>query len=299
MWANFFLATRPKFLSASVLPVLLGTVFGVVAGAEFDGLAFALALGVIVLVHAGVNVLNDVYDDISGNDGANEAPMSPYSGGSRVIQDGILEQGAMMRLGLALLGFGIVVGFVLAAQKGGEVVAFGLIGVALGVFYSAPPVWLSARGLGEVAVGLGLGVLPVMGAAWLQTGSLDGGAFWLSLPVSFWIANVLLINEVPDAPADASVGRKTLVVRLGRKGTAVLYGILNLASVLAVALATVAGGLPLWGVVGPVLLLGLAFLGWRGIGSDERAPLRRGIVATLALHGLGILWLIGVVGLSG
>jgi len=167
--------------------------------------------------------------------------------------------------------------------------------VALGVFYSAPPVWLSARGLGEAAVAAGFGLLPVTGAAWVQSGTLDGGAVLLSVPVGLWIANVLLINEVPDMRADASVGRRTLAVLLGRRGAALLYAVSGLGAVAAVAVAAALGIVPVWTVAGPVLLLALGRNGFKGILSDDRDALRRGIEATLAQHVLGTIWLTLVV----
>ena len=165
------LAPRPMFYPASVCPVLLGTVWGLRASGELDAVAFALALAAIVFVHAGVNVLNDVYDDISGTDARNTGYIHPFTGGSRFIQDGAIGRGTMRRYGLLLLAAAGIVGIALAALKGALVIALGLIGAGLGVAYSVTPLQLSARGLGECAVGIGFGVLPVMGAAWLQSGA--------------------------------------------------------------------------------------------------------------------------------
>jgi 1,4-dihydroxy-2-naphthoate octaprenyltransferase len=154
---------------------------------------------------------------------------------------------------------------------------------------------LSARGLGEAAVGLGFGILPVTGAAWLQSGSLGVGALLLSLPVSLWVANILLVNEVPDAEADGATGRRTLVVRLGPRGTWRVYLVLNGLAVGCVMLSIAAGLLPVAAIAAP-LALGLASIpAARGIGrtDDRRLALTRSIKITLAIHGAGTLWLAG------
>ena len=103
------------FYPASVCPVLLGTVWGLRASGELDAVAFALALAAIVFVHAGVNVLNDVYDDISGTDARNTGYIYPFTGGSRFIQDGAIGRGTMRRYGLLLLAAAGIVGIALAA----------------------------------------------------------------------------------------------------------------------------------------------------------------------------------------
>lgn len=290
-----FLATRPMFFPASVLPVLLGTGWGYRVSGQLDLGSFGLALAAMVCVHAGVNVINDVYDDICGTDRVNPERISPYTGGSRFIQNGTMTTSQMTGWAVILFAIAVVIGAILFAAKGVGVVLFGLTGATLGVLYSMPPMRLSARGLGEAAVGLGFGILPVTGAAWLQSGSLGVGALLLSLPVSLWVANILLVNEVPDAEADGATGRRTLVVRLGPRGTWRVYLVLNGLAVGCVMLSIAAGLLPVAAIAAP-LALGLASIpAARGIGrtDDRRLALTRSIKITLAIHGAGTLWLAG------
>lgn len=278
------------FFTASVLPVTVGTVAGARHAEMFEAGAFALALAATVCVHAAVNVYNDVCDSRSGGDQANRDRIHPFTGGSRFIQNGVLGEDEMARLAHALLGLGMLLGVALVALKGPVVLAFGAIGIGLGVLYSLPPAHLAGRGLGEIAVGIGFGVLPVVGAAWLQAGAQVPLALLLSLPLGCWIAAVLIANEVPDAAADEGAGKRTLVVRLGPRRTGFLY-----AGVQAAATALLAGGagfgvLPAWGLAVPVVLLGLAGVAAKGLGGS-RAELARAIKLTLAIHLAGGLWL--------
>ena len=293
-----FFATRPMFLTASILPVLLGSVWGWKIAGGFDGAAFVLALLSTALVHAGANVLNDVYDDAIGSDRLNTGRIYPYTGGSRFIQNRVLSAQEMRTLGIGLLMAGFAIGLPLIALKGVAVLGFGLIGLLLAVAYSKPPLRLSDRGMGEIAVGIAFGVLPVCGSAWLQAGAVDLNTFLLSLPVSCWVTNILLINEIPDAEADAIAGRRNWVVRFGTGTAGAVFLVLNGSAAAAALWLAVFGPVSGLIAVGPLLLLGLAWKASRLL-AGPTADRLSAIKSTLAIHAIGSLWLIGVVLLSG
>lgn len=288
-----FHATRPKFFPASVLPVLVGTAWGAYVSASLDAYVFILALLATMCVHAASNVLNDVGDEIIGTDARNDKRVYPYTGGSRFIQMGILSKSRMAQLGVSLLVIATLAGVALFIEKGPIVLVFGIVGIALCVLYSLGPVKLSALGLGETAVAVGLGVLPVTGAAWLQDGSIDLPLILFSLPVSAWVAAILLINEVPDIEADGATGKNTLPVRLGLAGTARLYLAIQLSAAIFVAVLTAQGHLPL---LSPLVPLGLLVLAWKAgsairIGIADREKMTQAIEATLGIHTIGCIWL--------
>jgi 1,4-dihydroxy-2-naphthoate octaprenyltransferase len=284
------------FFPASVLPVLLGTAWGYRVGGQLDLAALILAPGAVVFLHAGANIVNDVCDDRGGTDRINRGCISPYTGGSRVIQNGLITVNQMLVWGFVLLALATSLGLALFAAKGPGVLVFGALGLALGILYSVPPIQLNACGLGEAAVGLAFGVLPVIGAAWLQSGALDLGSLLLSLPVGLWVANILLVNEVPDIDADAATGKRTLAVVLGPAGTGRLYLLSNGLAVVLVVKMSAAGLLPPAGVVGPLLLGVAALPAARCLSQvgDRRPALLRAIKLTLAIHAAGTLWLAGM-----
>jgi 1,4-dihydroxy-2-naphthoate octaprenyltransferase len=294
---RLFHATRPKFFPASVLPVIAGTAWGAHVSTGFDSYVFVLALLATVCVHAASNVLNDVGDEMVGTDRVNDKRIYPYTGGSRFIQMGILSQSVMARLGAGLLVFAALLGLALFLEKGPVILLFGLAGVALGVLYSLGPVKLSSLGIGEIAVAVAFGVLPVSGAAWLQGAAIDSALILYSLPVSAWVFAILFINEVPDMEADGSTGKNTLPVRLGLSGSARLYFVVNGGAAIVVLYMTMQKMLPL---LAPLVPLALLLLAWRATtairgGVKDRVAMTQAIEATLGIHTIGCLWLVGCV----
>ena len=292
---RLFNAMRPKFFPASVLPVLAGSAWGFMVAGQFDLSAFVLALLATVCVHAGADVLNDVGDDAGGTDRQNEDRIYPYTGGSRFIQAGIMSANGMARLGVSLLAVAAIAGLILLLSKGAMVLWFGIAGLLLAVLYSLGPVRLASIGLGEISVGVAFGVLPVTGAAWLQSGSLSVEVLLFSIPVSVWVTAILLINEVPDIAADGATGKRTLPVRFDLGGTSVIYFLLHAAGVAALVALALRGGFPAWAMIVPVLLLALAWQAARAIrtGIADRPAMTRAIEMTLGIHTIGSIWLAG------
>ena len=205
-------ATRPAFLSVTLVAVCIGLAAAVHDHA-FRSTTLALMTLLFALVgHAGANVINDYYDARSGCDAANSDRIAPFTGGSRFIQNGILSERATGIYGYTLLALVIPAGLWLISQSGTLLLGIGLIGLASGWAYSAPPLKLQSRGLGEIAIMLAW-LAVVIGSAYVQSQSLDASALYAGLAYAPLVANVLFVNQVPDRIADAQVGKNTLIVR--------------------------------------------------------------------------------------
>jgi len=169
-----------------------------------------------------------------------------------------------------------------------------VLGIVTGFTYSAPPLKLASRGLGELAVAFGFGVITVTGAAWLQQGVITAPAIWLGIATGFWVTNILLINEVPDANADARAGKHTLVVRFGFTPAAYFYTLNTILAALFVYLSVRASILPVWSLILPVtsVLIGIycsyVIQQW----PSRRDLMHIGIKLTLSIHAINCLWLI-------
>lgn len=207
-------ATRPAFLSVTLVGVLLGLATAAHAQTFRSIPLAATTLLFALLAQAGANVINDYYDARSGCDAANVDRIAPFTGGSRFIQDGLLSEAQTRLFGYTLLLLVIPAGVWLVAQSGLTLLWIGLIGLFCSWAYSAPPLKLQSRGLGEVAITLAW-LMTVIGSAYVQSQSLNATVIYAGLAYAPLVANVLFVNQVPDRIADASVGKNTLIVRFG------------------------------------------------------------------------------------
>ena len=209
--------TRAPFFASLVTSVLVGTTLAWHKGSFHWGY-FLLTLIGIVCINAGMNMSNDYFDHLSGNDEVNQE-LTPFSGGSRTIQEGILSAKQVLMWSLLFFLVGIVIGLYLAFARGWLVLWLGLTGVSIAFFSSAPPFRLNylGHGLGELATGIGTGPLIVLGSHYVQSQRTTYEALWASILMGLLGAALIWINEFPDYEADRAVGKKTLVVLLGRQ----------------------------------------------------------------------------------
>jgi 1,4-dihydroxy-2-naphthoate octaprenyltransferase len=244
-------AIRAPFLTATIIPIVLGAVIGWAEINTFYWIYFILTLVGGIFIHIGVNLSNDYFDHLSRNDWNNQTP-TPFSGGSRVIQQGAIKPYQIILAALISFALGSLIGLYLNHIRPGNVILYiGIIGICLGFFYTGLPIRIGYRGLGlgELAVGIGFGPLMVAGSYYVQTGHLSAIPFLSSVPVALLISLVLYINEFPDYEADKSVNKKTLPVVLGKEKAAyLLYGLL-LSTYLYTLILVILGLLPVFGLI--------------------------------------------------
>jgi 1,4-dihydroxy-2-naphthoate octaprenyltransferase len=225
-----FLASRPKFLVASAAPVLVGSALAFAVAGTFSPHLFILALLAAIALHSGANLANDYFDHLSRNDWLNKNP-TPFSGGSRYIQKNVLSAKMILLLALLALAAGSAIGIIIVLlTRSVFILILGLIGLLGGFFYTAPPIRLGYRSVGEPIIALLFGILPVYGSYYLQTETFDIIPFLPAVIVGILIFLVILINEFPDVDADATVNKRTLVVRFGISTSVWIYRIALVAS---------------------------------------------------------------------
>ncbi len=205
-------AIRAPFLVGSLVPVITGTSLAFTEG-RFSLLGFLLALVGVGSLHLAANLANDYYDS-KGSDPINMSA-TPFSGGSRVIQDGELSAGAVIGVSIFFLAVAMAtaVGLLYAGKP--LSIPLGVLGLLAGWCYSAPPLQLMSRGWGEVVIFFAFGPLITLGAYYVNTGVLSLDSFAIGVPHGFLIMAVIWINQFPDYEADKKAGKKNLVVRLG------------------------------------------------------------------------------------
>jgi 1,4-dihydroxy-2-naphthoate octaprenyltransferase len=246
-------------------------------------------------IHLGANMANDAWDFRSGNDLA-VRHLNPFAGGGRVLLRGVLNVRTHLAVALAFLAIGSLVGIYLVLQVGLPLLALGVVGVVIAYSYVGPPLRLAHHSLGEIAVGLEFGPVTVMGTYFVLARAFDPAAVLLSVSLGLLVTGILWINEVPDIPADSSVGKRTLVVRLGVERATRVFGGILAAAYLILILAVLFAGLTPWALLA-LLAAPLAAKPWRGLqkaGADPHALIPSNAGMILATLVTGILLLVGL-----
>jgi len=220
-------AVRPLSLTASLIPLLLGGAIAFSVLHTLNAFLFILTLLGGIMIQAGTNMINDWKD--AERDNENIQGIRPFTGGSRVIQLGLISRSDMGFFGIVLCALSFLIGVYLVIVSGWGLIPLIFYGLISGLFYTSEKGKFSfinlAPGLAEFLIATTFGVMMTMGAFYVQTGYYSLQAFLISLPVAIFISNVLLINQFQDAESDAKSDKKTLVVRLGkRKAKDILIG---------------------------------------------------------------------------
>jgi len=220
------------FLYAGLLPYLLGAAWAYGIYGVFDTPIFWSGLAGVVLAVIGVEAFNDYFDSRMGTD--------------RVFNpdDAPLTSSWVLWLGVGAFAGALAVGVYLAVRDGWPILAFALLGGAAAIFYEAPPVRWSYRGLGEAIIGLSYGPWMVLGSLYLHTRAVSWGALWASLVPGLLIMALAVVNAIPDFHQDRLVGKRNLVVRLGRRRAVWLYLALAALGLLVVLVGVIAGEFP-------------------------------------------------------
>lgn len=243
----FFLATRLPFLTATIAPVALGGAVAARDGAFHWGWFLLTLLGACA-VHLGLNIANDVFDDANGADAANVTP-TMFSGGSRVIQYGLVSRGAMVRAAVAFYCLAGFIGVALAATRTLTLLWVGFVGVVLSLVYSAPPFRLVHRGLGEPVTALGFGPVMAVGTYLALARAWSWEPVLASVPVAVLVALILYVNQVPDRRGDAAVGKRTLIVRWPKQRVVATYTALAVVAFAVLVLNVVFDITPAWTLI--------------------------------------------------
>jgi 1,4-dihydroxy-2-naphthoate octaprenyltransferase len=205
-------AMRLPFLTGSLVPVLLAASQAYYGG-FFRGPELLLVLIGVGSLHLAANLIND-YSDAQGSDPIN-LHSTPFSGGSRVIQEKLLNVRRMFQMAVFFFALALLTGLILVWMGYPLVALVGLLGLMAGLFYSIGPLKFMSRGLGEITIFLAFGPLITWGTYYVLTDRMTWQAFFLGFPLGFLITAVVWINQFPDFKADRQAQKRNLVVRLG------------------------------------------------------------------------------------
>ena len=220
------------FLYAGLLPYLLGAAWAFGMAGRFDVYIFSSGFAGLVLAVIGVEAFNEYFDSRMGTD--------------RVFdpQDAPPMSNWVFWLGAAAFAGALAVGVYLSVRDGWPILALAVLGGLAAIFYVAPPIRWAYRGLGETVIALSYGPWLVLGSLYLQTRAVSWGALWASLVPGLLIMALAVVNAIPDFHQDRLVGKRNLVVRLGRRRAVRLYLALAAAGLSVVLIGVMAGEFP-------------------------------------------------------
>ena len=259
-------ATRPFSFPCSMVPVLIATAAAAPVGRwRWD--VFALTLAGVLCLHVAANLLNDYFDFRSGVDTRVE------EGGDRpgrMLVTGAVTPQGFVRGAVLALGAAAAMGVYLTWRAGPLVPVFGAFAFTGLYYYTAPPLKLKARGLGEVMMVIWFGPALVAGVAYVQVGAFPLPLMLMSVPIGFLTTAILVSNNLRDLDEDSAGGVRTLAQRIGPRAAAWLYVFLVVGAPAGITLVGLSYGVPLLGLT---LLSLLAVVGpMRAVVAGRRLP---------------------------
>jgi len=236
LWAS----VRPRSLTVAAVASILGTA-ALVPEHAVQPLIATGSLVLALLLQAATNVLNDAEDALTGADDY------AGSGASLAMRQRWIDPAQARVIAAALFGAAAVLGLVIAlGSHRPALLLLGLVAVLVGWAYTAPPVRLAYRPLGEAASGLAMGIGIVWGSAAAQTATVPYSVWWAAAPLALLTAGILHANNARDRVHDASVGKRTLATRLSVDAVVLEVRLLLGGVAVVLAAAFITRGLPLW-----------------------------------------------------
>jgi len=285
----WLLASRPKTLTVSIVPVMVGSSIAYAETGSIAWLPLLVALLAAMLIQIGTNLHNDVSDFERGADNAERV------GPARATASGWLAPGAVRRAAFTCFGLAVLLGIYLVWHGGWPIFLLGLCSIAAGLAYTGGPRPIAYSALGELFVWLFFGLGAVMGSYYLQTLQLDWSAFVAASMVGLFAAAVIVVNNYRDLDSDRKIGKNTLAVRIGRGASQAEYALLLFTPYLLLPLLAYLSHSG-WGVGLPLLSLPLALSLWQRFRREQPGPVFNRILAQTAQLqlGFGILLIIGL-----
>ncbi|HUP65487.1 MAG TPA: 1,4-dihydroxy-2-naphthoate polyprenyltransferase [Thermoanaerobaculia bacterium] len=284
---NWILASRPKTLTAAVIPVLVGTVLAASESGRVIWLWSLLALAGAILIQIGTNLINDALDFEKGTDRADRL------GPQRVTASGLIDAPRVKIGGWIAFALAALTGVPLILRGGVPLLIIGVASIIAGYLYTGGPYPLAYHGLGEIFVILFFGVVAVGGTYYLQTLSLNVSAIVSGLAVGLLSTVLLAVNNLRDMEDDQLTHKRTMAVRFGRRFAVLEIAVCALTP-LALGLWWLARGEWIAAVL-PLALVPLAVSIVRSARQDRGAILNRTLGKAAALHaGYGVLFSIGL-----
>jgi 1,4-dihydroxy-2-naphthoate octaprenyltransferase len=233
-WKVWWMLLRPHTLSAAFIPVTIGTVLALNEGSIHAALFLAMLIASI-LIQAATNMFNEYFDFKRGLDNENSVGI-----GGAIVRNGVKPK-TVLNLAFGFFGIAILLGIYICMESTWWIAVIGLICMATGYFYTGGPVPIAYTPFGELVAGFFMGMVIILLAYYIQTGTISAISVIISIPIAFLVGNIMLSNNIRDLDGDKENGRKTLAILIGRK-KAIIFLAATFAASYAVILAMIAFG---------------------------------------------------------
>lgn len=231
--------TRPHTLTASFVPVLLGTALAMKSGKIHIGLFLAMLIASL-LIQAATNMFNEYFDFKRGLDNEHSVGI-----GGTIVRDGIKPK-TVINLAFGFYGIALLLGVYICANSSWWLAVVGLICMTIGYLYTGGPHPIAYTPFGEIFAGFFMGMLIILISFFIQTGTVDGTSILLSIPSMVLVGEILLANNIRDLDGDKENGRNTLAIILGKKKAIYLLAGMFTFSYLWIIAMIISGVAPIW-----------------------------------------------------
>ncbi|MHA6252308.1 1,4-dihydroxy-2-naphthoate polyprenyltransferase [Oceanobacillus sp. CAU 1775] len=233
---------RPHTLTASFIPVFVGTMLSMIDG-QINWFLFAAMLIASMLIQAATNMFNEYYDYKLGLDTEESVGI-----GGTIVRDGIKPK-TVRDLAFIFYGISILLGIYICMASSWWIAVIGLVCMAVGYLYTGGPIPISYTPFGELFSGVLMGTVIIAITYFIQTLTLTTEVIWISIPVSIFIGSINLSNNIRDRDGDQLGGRKTIAVLIGREKAITLLAISFVVAYATTLGLIIVGILPIWSVI--------------------------------------------------
>ncbi|MED3549048.1 1,4-dihydroxy-2-naphthoate polyprenyltransferase [Cytobacillus praedii] len=209
-WKVWWQQTRPHTLTASFVPVLLGTALAMYETDLHFGLFFAMLLASL-LIQAATNMFNEYYDYVRGLDTEDS-----HGIGGAIVREGIKPK-TILNVALSLYGIALLLGIYICSSSSWWLALVGLFCMLIGYLYTGGPLPIAHTPFGEIVSGFFMGMIIILISFFIQTGTVTSTSVLVSIPIFILVGAIMLSNNIRDLDGDKEFGRKTLAILIGRK----------------------------------------------------------------------------------
>ncbi|WP_431027624.1 1,4-dihydroxy-2-naphthoate polyprenyltransferase [Lysinibacillus sp. LZ02] len=236
--------TRPHTLTASFVPVFLGTTIALtVDGETINFLLFFAMLIASMLIQAATNMFNEYYDYKLGLDNENSVGI-----GGTIVRHGVAPS-TIMAIALSFYGIAVLLGIYICAMSSWWLAAVGLVCMLIGYLYTGGPYPIAYSPFGELVSGVVMGMGIVLIAFFIQTNTVTLEAILLSVPSMILVGAIMLSNNIRDIVGDTEGGRKTMAILVGRNNAVYILSLFFIVSYLWILGLVIIEDITYWALI--------------------------------------------------